>query len=65
MHTNMQMHTGKVARYSFALSFRRLLLEQGVSGLWRGNAPYLMRHVPSVAMSFTLKDLLRGALLPQ
>jgi hypothetical protein len=56
---------GKVKRYAFAQSFSRLLKEQGPAGLWRGNTPYLLRHVPSVALSFTFKDALRDALLPR
>ena len=56
--------SGRVPRYSFVAAFARLLREQGPSGLWRGNTPYLLRHVPSIALSFTLKDGLREALLP-
>jgi hypothetical protein len=54
-----------VARYSFTQAFRRLLHEQGLVGLWRGNVPYLLRHVPSIALSFTIKDALREGLAPQ
>jgi hypothetical protein len=46
---------GKVPRYSFVHSFGRLAQEQGVLGLWRGNTPYLLRHVPSISMSFAFK----------
>ena len=56
---------GKVARYSFAHSFARLLREQGPAGLWRGNTPYLLRHVPSIALSFAFKDAIREAMLPR
>ncbi|KIZ05224.1 ADP,ATP carrier protein [Monoraphidium neglectum] len=61
---NPAILSGKVKRYAFAQSFSRLLKEQGPAGLWRGNTPYLLRHVPSVALSFTFKDALRDALLP-
>ncbi|GBF99816.1 hypothetical protein Rsub_12569 [Raphidocelis subcapitata] len=61
---NPRIVSGSIARYSFVASFARLLREQGPSGLWRGNTPYLLRHVPSIALSFTLKDGLREALLP-
>lgn len=46
---------GKVPRYSFVHSFGRLAREQGVLALWRGNTPYLLRHVPSISMSFAFK----------
>jgi hypothetical protein len=46
---------GKVPRYSFVHSFGRLAKEQGLLGLWRGNTPYLLRHVPSISMSFAFK----------
>lgn len=46
---------GKVPRYSFVHSFGRLVREQGLLGLWRGNTPYLLRHVPSISMSFAFK----------
>jgi hypothetical protein len=49
------LSAGKVPRYSFVHSFGRLAREQGVLGLWRGNTPYLMRHVPSISMSFAFK----------
>lgn len=39
---------GRVPRYSLFTAFTRLAREQGVAGLWRGNAPYLLRHVPSI-----------------
>lgn len=62
---NPHILSGKVQRYSFTKSFARLLREQGPTGLWRGNTPYLLRHVPSIAMSFTFKDAMRDALLPR
>lgn len=62
---NPAILSGRVKRYAFTQAFARLLREQGVAGLWRGNTPYLLRHVPSVAMSFTFKDAIRQALLPQ
>lgn len=46
---------GKVPRYSFVHSFGRLAREQGLLALWRGNTPYLLRHVPSISMSFAFK----------
>ena len=63
-HANPDVLSGRVARYGFAHAFGRLVREQGLPGLWRGNTPYLLRHVPSVALSLSLKDALRGALLP-
>lgn len=47
--------SGKVPRYSFVHSFGRLAKEQGLLALWRGNTPYLLRHVPSISMSFAFK----------
>lgn len=49
------MYAGKVPRYSFVHSFGRLAREQGLLALWRGNTPYLLRHVPSISMSFAFK----------
>ncbi|KAF6261356.1 mitochondrial carrier domain-containing protein [Scenedesmus sp. NREL 46B-D3] len=59
---NPRILSGKVPRYSFVHSFGRLAREQGVLGLWRGNTPYLLRHVPSISMSFAFKDAFREAL---
>ncbi|KAF8071291.1 ADP,ATP carrier protein [Scenedesmus sp. PABB004] len=59
---NPRIISGKVPRYSFVHSFGRLAREQGVLGLWRGNTPYLLRHVPSISMSFAFKDAFREAL---
>lgn len=30
--------------------------------LWRGNTPYVLRHIPSITLSFAFKDLLISAL---
>ncbi|WIA32419.1 hypothetical protein OEZ86_003242 [Tetradesmus obliquus] len=59
---NPRILSGKVPRYSFVHSFGRLAKEQGVLGLWRGNTPYLLRHVPSISMSFAFKDAFREAM---
>lgn len=53
---NPRILSGKVPRYSFVHSFGRLAREQGLLALWRGNTPYLLRHVPSISMSFAFKD---------
>jgi solute carrier family 25 (adenine nucleotide translocator) protein 4/5/6/31 len=63
--SNPHILSGRVPRYSFTKAFARLLREQGPAGLWRGNTPYLLRHVPSIALSFTIKDALREGLLPR
>ncbi|KAI8464473.1 MAG: mitochondrial carrier domain-containing protein [Monoraphidium minutum] len=63
---NPHVLSGKVARYtSFTSCLTRLLREQGPAGLWRGATPFLLRRGPSVALSFGIKDALRGALLPR
>ncbi|KAG1661177.1 hypothetical protein FOA52_002629 [Chlamydomonas sp. UWO 241] len=36
--------------------------EIGLAGLWRGNLPYMLRHVPSTSLSFSLKDALLATL---
>mmetsp|Transcript_28375 Transcript_28375/g.62380 ORF Transcript_28375/g.62380 Transcript_28375/m.62380 type:complete len:401 (+) Transcript_28375:162-1364(+) len=51
---NPEVQTGKVSRYTFWNSFPRLAREQGLLSLWRGNMPYMLRHVPSTTLSFTL-----------
>lgn len=52
---SVALAAGKVPRYSFVHSFGRLAREQGLLALWRGNTPYLLRHVPSISMSFAFK----------
>ncbi|XP_010242284.1 PREDICTED: probable ADP,ATP carrier protein At5g56450 [Nelumbo nucifera] len=40
----------------------RTIREEGVLSLWRGNATSVLRHYPSLALNFSLKDLYRNML---
>ncbi|GAA0154539.1 transfer/carrier protein [Lithospermum erythrorhizon] len=40
----------------------RIVREDGVLSLWRGNGSSVIRYYPSVALNFSLKDLYRGLL---
>ncbi|KAK9101355.1 hypothetical protein Scep_024785 [Stephania cephalantha] len=42
--------------------FVRTVREEGVVSLWRGNGSSVLRHYPSVALNFSLKDLYRNIL---
>lgn len=56
------IRSGNVPRFSFLKSFGRLIREQGFASLWQGNMPYVLRHTPSITMSFAFKDAFRDAL---
>jgi solute carrier family 25 (adenine nucleotide translocator) protein 4/5/6/31 len=57
---------GSTRRFHFLSAFSRLLAQHGGKpiGLWHGCTPYLLRHIPSVSVSFAAKDAFRAALLP-
>ncbi|KAE9445818.1 hypothetical protein C3L33_22283, partial [Rhododendron williamsianum] len=40
----------------------RTVREEGILSLWRGNGSSVLRHYPSVALNFSLKDLYRNIL---
>ncbi|KAK7351278.1 hypothetical protein VNO77_10599 [Canavalia gladiata] len=40
----------------------RTVTEEGILSLWRGNGSSVLRHYPSVALNFSLKDLYRSVL---
>ena len=63
---NPAVISGQTRRFHFASAFGRLLREHGGRpiGLWHGCTPYLLRHIPSVSISFAAKDAFRTALLP-
>jgi solute carrier family 25 (adenine nucleotide translocator) protein 4/5/6/31 len=54
----MRLCAGQVQRYTFGGAVPRLLREGGVAALWHGNTSYMLRHVPSTTLSFTLTDAL-------
>jgi solute carrier family 25 (mitochondrial adenine nucleotide translocator), member 4/5/6/31 len=63
---NPAVLAGTTRRFRFFSAFGRLLREHGgsPSGLWHGATPYLLRHIPSVSISFAAKDAFRDLLLP-
>ncbi|GFR52791.1 hypothetical protein Agub_g15410, partial [Astrephomene gubernaculifera] len=54
--SNPLVLSGQVKRYTVVDAVPRLLREGGLRELWRGNAAYMLRHVPSTTLSFAFKD---------
>jgi solute carrier family 25 (adenine nucleotide translocator) protein 4/5/6/31 len=63
--SNSSISAGQVARYSgFADTISRLMTEQGLAGLWRGNFANCLRYFPAQAFNLATKDRLK-AMLPE
>ncbi|KAG2490693.1 hypothetical protein HYH03_010854 [Edaphochlamys debaryana] len=62
--SNPLIINGQVPRYTVLGAAPRLLREGGLRELWRGNAAYMARHIPSTTLSFAFKDALLRAVLP-
>ncbi|GLC33503.1 hypothetical protein PLESTB_000082100 [Pleodorina starrii] len=60
--SNPLIKSGQVRPYRVLSAVPRLVQEGGVRDLWRGNAAYMLRHVPSTTLSFAFKDALLRAL---
>ncbi|KAJ9511333.1 hypothetical protein QJQ45_029745 [Haematococcus lacustris] len=60
--SNPEFKSGRLPKFRFTTSFARITREQGVSSLWRGCLPYMLRHVPSTTLSFAFKDGVQRAL---
>ncbi|MCO5547095.1 hypothetical protein L7F22_000537 [Adiantum nelumboides] len=61
--SNMAIMGGHHKRYNGMLDCMiRIVKEEGVSSLWRGNGSSVMRYYPSVALNFSCKDLYRTLL---
>ncbi|PNH05639.1 ADP,ATP carrier protein, partial [Tetrabaena socialis] len=54
--SNPLVVSGVVRRYTVLDALPRLLKDGGLRELWRGNAAYMLRHVPSTTLSFAFKD---------
>ena len=44
--------------------FKRVVAEQGVGSLWRGNAANVVRYFPTQALNFACKDFYKKWLCP-
>lgn len=59
---NPKVLSNEIPRYNFLNTFQRLTKEQGILSLWRGNTPYLLRHIPGTSLGFAFKDKLHRLL---
>eukprot|EP00250_Pteridium_aquilinum_P002201 c12394_g1_i1 orf=247-1338(-) len=61
--SNVAIMGGHHKRYSGMLDCMvRIVKEEGLSSLWRGNGSSVLRYYPSVALNFSCKDLYRTIL---
>jgi len=55
--SNPEIQSGRVARYTgIGNCFKRVIAEQGMFSLWRGNAANVVRYFPTQAFNFAFKD---------
>ncbi|KAJ1494004.1 putative mitochondrial ADP/ATP translocase [Baffinella frigidus] len=58
---NPKIASGEVARYKgISDTFSRVVKEQGVNALWRGNLANVIRYFPTQAFNFAFKDFFKS-----
>jgi len=58
---NPKIISGEVPRYTGIVNcFTRVVAEQGVFSLWRGNVVNVLRYFPTQAFNFAFKDTIKG-----
>lgn len=55
--SNRRIRSGEIPRYNGVVDcFKRIVKEEGVAALWRGNFSDLYRYFPNQALSFAFKE---------
>lgn len=62
---NKKIQEGKAKRYTGIINcFSRVVSEEGISALWRGNLANVIRYFPTQALNFAFKDTYKKYLCP-
>ncbi|CAD8115547.1 unnamed protein product [Paramecium sonneborni] len=58
---NLRIQNGQTKRFNGIFNcFSRIIKEEGLSALWRGNFPNIIRYFPAQALNFAFKDTFKG-----
>eukprot|EP00210_Caulerpa_lentillifera_P006835 g6534.t1 len=65
LRTRLQIQTKSNSRYTGLISgVRQIVIEEGVSGLYRGLSPTLIALIPNWAVYFSVYEYLKGSMTP-